>query len=68
MKIKVTEERECCQQKDLKSVHETPVRGRDPVYKFCVHCGRWHEGESERDPAGGTDWVYKRMRAPWEAP
>lgn len=69
MKITVSETRECCQHRDLKPVggQLTPKRGRDPMWMFCQHCGRHHRGESERDPAGSTDWVYKPQPWPWAA-
>ena len=66
MLIKETIERRCCQQKDLKPIEGTPAAGLDPKYKFCVHCGRHHVGETERDAAGSSDWTYRPMRLPLE--
>lgn len=65
MKIEEKIVRECCQQKDLLPIEGTPKRGRDPEWMFCKHCGRHHHGESERDPAGSSDWIYKPVPLPW---
>lgn len=60
MKIKVTEERECCQHRDLKPVHGAPmITGTIPEFMFCVHCGKRHAYDSFMDPAGSRDWDYK---------
>jgi hypothetical protein len=66
MKITETIQRECCDlRKDLKPIQGTPRIGNDHKYLFCIHCGRHHVGNSERDAAGGVDWVYRRVEAPW---
>lgn len=65
MKIREEIVRDCCQPKDLKPIENSPKVGYDPLYKFCVHCGAHHRGESVRDAAGGTDWVYRLCVGPW---
>ena len=69
MKIEISATRECCAVEDLKPIEGTPKRGYDPVWMFCVHCGRHHLGGTQLDAAGDSDWVYTRVDAPWqEAP
>lgn len=65
MKIKVTEERECCALQDMRQYNggafsESPSRRR--LHKFCVHCGqRWVE-ESAGDAAGGVETRLVQVR------
>lgn len=68
MRIKVTEERECCQRNDLKPVHGAPkTQGmRDVDVMFCIHCGRRHQLESFMDAAGSRDYEYRPVRESWE--
>lgn len=65
MKIKVTEERDCCQAKDLKPIDGSPKFGHNVQFKFCLHCGKRHEFHSFTDPAGGSDWEYLPMVETW---
>lgn len=60
MKITETVNRDCCQSKDLKVVEGSPLRGRDPLYKFCVHCGARHKIHTFMDAAGSSDWEYRK--------
>lgn len=62
MKIKVTEERECCQPRDLKPVEGSQKKGLEPLYMFCIHCGHRHVLDWRRDPAGGTDSYYRKLK------
>lgn len=64
MKIKVTEERECCAQSDLRRVEGCIMRGREPDLMFCIHCGHRHEWDTRRDPAGGVDTFYRKLPEP----
>ena len=66
MKISETRQRDCCQPQDLKPIEGSPLRGRDPLYKFCVHCGRHHMIHTFMDAAGSRDWEYRPMKRPWE--
>ncbi len=66
MKIKITKERDCCQQEDLKPIEGTPLFSGIPEYVFCVHCGRQLHHHSFTDPAGSSDWEYRRIPRPWE--
>ena len=66
MKIKVTKERECCQQEDLKTIEGSPKYGRHSEWVFCVHCGAHHYYESFMDAAGSMDWTYIKALPPWE--
>jgi hypothetical protein len=61
MKVTETITRECCHPKDLRPVEGADMIGREPQFKFCVHCGRYHRLTHVRDPAGGTDTEYKRL-------
>jgi hypothetical protein len=64
MKIKVTEERECCdERKDLVVYRGSREQAVD-VFKFCKHCGQlW--GESRRmDAAGSLEDYLKKLAAP----
>ena len=67
MKITETVSRECCQQKDLRAVEGTPMRGRYPEWVFCIHCGRRHYYDSFMDAAGSRDWEYKPAKNQWES-
>lgn len=59
MRIKVTEERECCQPQDLRPLHGCEmVNFNIPKVKFCIHCGRRHRYESFMDAAGSRDYHY----------
>ena len=60
IKIKVTEERLCCKERDLvkycgEKGHFSPSR----QLRFCCHCGQLWVEESYTDAAGGRDtkWV-----------
>ena len=66
--MKITEQvsRECCQTRDLRPIEGTPLRGRDPAYVFCVHCGAQHVYDTYMDAAGSRDWRYTKIPAPWE--
>lgn len=67
MKITETIQRDCCNdRKDLKTIEGSPLAGRDPIYKFCVHCGRHFAIHSFMDPAGSSDWQYRKQPLPWE--
>ena len=61
MKITVTEQRECCELKDLKPVEGCSLIGRVASVMFCVHCGHRHHYESEMDPAGSRDWRHVKQ-------
>lgn len=65
LKIKETVERECCQTRDLRPIHGSPIVGRIPKYMFCVHCGRQHEMHTFTDAAGSSDWEYRPRLNPW---
>lgn len=66
MKISEVIERECCQRKDLRKVNGSPMRGRDPEYMFCVHCGAIHKIHTYMDAAGSSDWEYRKEPSPWD--
>lgn len=66
MKITETIERLCCSAADLKPVEGSPKRGRDPEYKFCIHCGRRHSVHTFMDAAGSSDWEYRPVNETWE--
>ncbi len=70
MKVEIKTIRECCNQReDLLPVENSPrFQGLVPAFVFCKHCGRHWEADSFRDAAGGSDWEYKRMKAPWDKP
>ena len=61
MKIKVTEERDCCQPRDLKPVEGCVMRGREADLLFCVYWGHRHEWDTQRDPAGGVETLYRKL-------
>ena len=59
MRIKVTEERECCEERDMKPVNagmytDEILEGYEGVV-FCVHCGQHFLVERYVDAAGSTD-------------
>ncbi len=55
MKIKVTEQRDCCDHKrDLLPYHGTKTREAD-VIVFCKHCGQLWREERYMDAAGSPD-------------
>lgn len=52
MKIKVTEERECCHPNDLRTYRPDVTPKADHPLKFCCHCGRrweWTRRAGEMD-------------------
>lgn len=65
MKIRETIERECCKPQDLKPVEGSPSSGRVPEYKFCVYCGAYWRVVAFTDPAGASDWEYRKQPAYW---
>jgi hypothetical protein len=69
MKIEVKTTRDCCHpREDLMPVEGSPrFRGMAAEFVFCKHCGRMWEAFPFTDPAGGSDWEYRRIKTPWEA-
>jgi hypothetical protein len=65
MKIRETKERECCAFGDLKPVEGSPKRGQVYDYVFCQHCGARHRMFTFTDPAGASDWGYKKIPESW---
>lgn len=59
MKIKVTEERECCSYQDLIKYNGTPKLEK---VKFCKYCGQLHILEYFTDAAGDRDSEYKKIK------
>lgn len=60
MKIKITEERDCCQSQDL-----LPYNGRknnaDDHFLFCKHCGQIWLKTKEMGPAGSMEPSLERV-------
>lgn len=61
MKIKVTEERECCQPQDLKSYQGVYKHPTTVPLKFCQYCGQIWTRERVTDAAGSSDWELVRV-------
>ena len=61
MKIKVTEERDCCEERDLRLYRgDSAFIGPAALdLSFCIHCGQRWKQESFTDSAGDSDrrWV-----------
>jgi hypothetical protein len=69
VKIRITEERECCQPVDLVPLagghYQRNYKGIGD-YAFCKHCGRHFEPKSFTDGAGSFDWRHAPLKWPWE--
>jgi hypothetical protein len=61
MKIKVTEERECCQPQDLKAYRGQTKQAVHSGFKFCQYCGQIWTRERVTDAAGSSDWELVRV-------
>ena len=66
MKIKVTEERWCCQESDLvKYLGELGYFAAKISLRFCRHCGQLWRDEPATDAAGGRDTIAIKV-FPWK--
>lgn len=64
MKIKVTEERECCdERKDLVAYRGSKAHANDE-FMFCKHCGQLWVHDRRMDGAGSSEDYLRKIDAP----
>lgn len=67
MKIKVTEERECCDERKGDLIRYKgelpPTASRPHVYVFCKHCGQLWVNDLRMDGAGSSEDYLRKIVA-----